>query len=79
MAESSRIDGPGDIGDVSVIGLQIPDNAPFQSSFEATVVTYHPNEWPLLNAYTARWYQTPGSSDYYGVVAPEERDAYYVD
>jgi hypothetical protein len=45
----------------------------------STVEKYHPNEWPLLNAYTARWYQTPGSSDYYGVVAPEERDAYYVD
>ena len=79
IGKEARNDGPGNIGHISAIRLQIPDNVPFQSSFEATVEKYHPNEWPLLNAYTARWYQTPGSTDYYGVVAPEERDGYYVD
>jgi len=71
--------GPGNIGHITMVRCQIPDNVPFQKSFESTVGKYHPNHWPLLNAYTACWYQSPGTSDYYGVVPASERTGYYVE
>lgn len=71
--------GPGNIGHITMVRHQIADNVPFQQSFEATVEKYHPNEWPLLNAYTASWYQSPGTRDYYGVVPASERTGYYID
>lgn len=49
---------------------KVPD--PFNSQ------KYHPNEWPLLNAYTAVWYQEPGVGDYYEAVPPEKRSGYFV-
>ena len=70
--------GPGNIGHITMVRWQIPDNVPFQKSFEATVEKYHPNEWPLLNAYTASWYQSPGTSDHYRAVPASERTGYYV-
>lgn len=72
----SHIDG--NIGHISALRWQIPDNVPFFESFEATIEKYHPNEWPLLNAYAASWYQTPGISDYYGEVPPSERSDYFI-
>jgi len=70
--------GPGNIGHINIVRWQIPDNVPFQKSFEATVEKYHPNQWPLLNAYTASWYQSPGTRDYYGAVPASERSGYYI-
>jgi hypothetical protein len=63
---------------ISLVRWQVPDDVPFQKSFEATVEKYHPNEWPLLNAYLACWYQEPGKPDYYKVVPVSERTGYYV-
>ena len=71
--------GPGNIGHITMVRWQIPDNIPFHSSFEAVIEKYHPNIWPLLNAYTASWYQTPGTGDYYGAVPASERTGYYID
>lgn len=70
--------GPGNIGHITMVRWQIPDNVPFQKSFEATVEKYHPNQWPLLNAYTASWYQTAGTEDYYTAVPASQRTGYYV-
>ena len=71
--------GPGNTGHISNVRWQIADNVPFQKSFEAVVEKYHPNSWPLLNAYLAAWYQTAGTEDYYGPVMPvEERSDYFV-
>jgi hypothetical protein len=70
--------GPGNIGHITMVRWQIPDNVPFQKSFEATVEKYHPNHWPLLNAYAASWYQTAGTEDYYGPVPASERTGYYI-
>ncbi len=70
--------GPGNIGHITMVRWQIPDNVPFRKSFEATVEKYHPNQWPLLNAYAASWYQTAGTEDYYEAVPASERTGYDV-
>ena len=70
--------GPGNIGHISNVRWQLADNVPFQKSFEAVIEKYHPNEWPLLNAYTVVWYQTAGKEDYYGVVPVKERSDYFI-
>lgn len=70
--------GPGNIGHITMVRWQIPDNVPFQKSFEATVEKYHPNEWPLLNAYAASWYQTAGTGDPYEAVPASQRTGYFV-
>ena len=70
--------GPGNIGHITMVRWQIADNVPFQKSFEATVEKYHPNNWPLLNAYAASWYQTAGTEDYYKAVPPSERSNYFI-
>jgi hypothetical protein len=70
--------GPGNIGHITMVRWQIADNVPFQKSFEATIEKYHPNHWPLLNAYAVSWYQTAGTTDLYGVVVPEERSDYFI-
>ena len=58
---------------------RLPIIVPFHKSFEATVEKYHANNWPLLNAYCAAWYQPAGTEDYYGPVMPvEERSDYFV-
>ena len=70
--------GPGNIGHIAMVRWQIADNVPFQKSFEAVIEKYHPNEWPLLNAYGVCWYQSAGTADYYGLVPAKERTGYYV-
>jgi hypothetical protein len=70
----------GNIGHISNVRWQVQDNVPFQKSFEATVEKYHPNSWPLLNAYTVAWYQEPGRpSPYSPVLDVKERSDYYVE
>jgi hypothetical protein len=70
-------EGPGNIGHIVNLRWQIPDNIPFQKSFEAVIEKYHPNEWPLLNAYTVSWYQSAGTDDHYQPVPVEDRTDYY--
>ena len=57
---------------------QIADNVPFQKSFEATIEKYHGNNWPLLYATTARWYQEPATEGPYQAVPLKQRVKYYV-
>ena len=66
------------LGHVSNNRFQIADNVPFQTSFEACMEKYHPNEWPLLYSCTAYWYQKAGQADPYGPVPAKERVDYYV-
>ena len=70
--------GPGNIGHIVNLRWQVPDNVPFLESFEATIEKYHPNAWPLLNAYTVCWYQEAGKPDYYKPRPLDARDSYYV-
>jgi hypothetical protein len=58
---------------------QVADNVPFQESFEAVIEKYHPNAWPLLNAYGVSWYQTAGTTDYYKIVPSDQRSGYFVE
>lgn len=71
-------DGPGNVGHITVARWQIPDNIPFNQSFEAVMEKYHGNNWPLLNAYGVSWYQTAGKADYYKEVPVKERVDYYL-
>lgn len=66
-------------GHVSNVRFQIADNVPFQRSFEAVIEKYHPNEWPLLYATTAYWYQAAGAVDKYGPVSRDQRMDYFVE
>jgi hypothetical protein len=65
------------LGHVSNNRFHIADNVPFQSSFEACMEKYHPNEWPLLYTCTPYWYQAPGERDPYAPVPAEEQVDYY--
>jgi len=78
IGKSAGRGGPGNIGHITMLRWQVPDNIPFQKSFEAVIEKYHPNEWPLLNAYAASWYQAPGTTDYYKPVPSSERSNYFV-
>jgi hypothetical protein len=69
---------PGNFGHITMLRWQVADNIPFQKSFEAVIEKYHPNEWPLLNAYAVSWYQTAGTDDYYKAVPPSERSNYFI-
>lgn len=64
-------------GHISVCRWQIADNIPFQKSFEACIEKYHDNNWPLLYAATAYWYQERHTEDSYAPVPVEERVGYY--
>ncbi|MBN2594898.1 MAG: DUF2961 domain-containing protein, partial [Sedimentisphaerales bacterium] len=63
-------------GHVSVNRWHITDNVPFQSSFEAAIEKYYPNERPTLYASTVYWYQVAGQSDPYELVPIEQRKGY---
>ena len=66
------------LGHVSNNRFQLADNVPFQKRFEAVMEKYHPNNWPLLYACTAYWYQAAGEVDLYQPVPAEQRVDYYV-
>jgi len=68
----------GNVGHIAVLRNQIADNVPFQKSFEATIEKYHGNNWPLLYATTARWYQEPATEGPYQAVPLKQRVKYYV-
>lgn len=65
-------------GHISMVRYHVMDNVPFQNKFEAVIEKYHGNNWPLLYATTAYWYQAPGIGDEYPAVLVAERSGYYV-
>lgn len=67
----------GNKGHVSVNRWHLVDNVPFQTSFEAAIEKYYPNNRPTLYASTAYWYLAPGGTDPYGPVGIKDRTAYY--
>ncbi|HUT09841.1 MAG TPA: glycoside hydrolase family 172 protein [Thermoguttaceae bacterium] len=67
------------LGHVSNNRFQLADNVPFQTRFEAVIEKYHPNNWPLLYACTAYWYQAAGEADWYRPVPVAQRVDYYVE
>jgi hypothetical protein len=68
----------GNVGHIAVVRCQTADNVPFHESFEATIEKYHGNNWPLLYATTARWYQAPATESPYQEVPLKKRAKYYV-
>jgi hypothetical protein len=67
----------GNRGHISVNRWHIADNVPFQTSFEAAIEKYYPNDRPTLYAATAYWYQAAGQSDPYEPVGVEQRTGYW--
>ncbi len=64
-------------GHVSVNRWHIPDNVPFQTSFEAAIEKYYPNDRPTLYAATTYWYQAAGQRDPYKPVDVAQRKGYW--
>ncbi len=65
-------------GHVSVNRWHIPDNIPFQTSYEAAIEKYYPNSKPTLYAATVYWYQAAGQKDPYEPVPVADRKGYWV-
>ncbi len=65
-------------GHQSVNRFQIPDNVPFQQSFDGYLEKYFPNYQPTLFAVTAYWYLSAGGVDPLGAVPVQDRHGYYV-
>jgi len=76
--ENQPLNKNDSLGHVSNNRFQLADNVPFQKRFEAVIEKYHPNNWPLLYACTAYWYQAAGETDLYRPVPAAERVDYYV-
>ena len=55
----------------------IPDSVPFQSSIEACIEKYFPNERTTLYAAEAFWYLNEGGTDPYGPVPVADRVGYW--
>ncbi|OHB79125.1 MAG: hypothetical protein A2Z25_17845, partial [Planctomycetes bacterium RBG_16_55_9] len=64
-------------GHVSVNRWHVTDNVPFQTSFEAAIEKYYPNNKPTLYASTVYWYQAAGQADPYEPVPVTERKGYW--
>ncbi len=67
----------GNRGHISVNRWHITDNVPFQTSLEAAIEKYYPNDRPTLYAATAYWYQAADQSDPYEPVGAEQRTGYW--
>jgi hypothetical protein len=65
------------LGHQSLLRWQVADNVPFQTSFEASMEKYYPNDWPTRFACVACWYLAPGGDDPHRAVPVEERTGYY--
>lgn len=63
-------------GHVCVNRWHVSDNVPFQTSFEAAIEKYFPNDRPTLYAAVAYWYLAPGQTDAYEEVPVGERIGY---
>jgi hypothetical protein len=55
----------------------IPDQIPFQTSFEGCIEKYFPNSAPDLRAATAYWYMAPGGTDPYLQLPVTDRISYF--
>jgi len=66
-------------GHVCVNRWHIPDNIPFQKSFEGAIEKYFPNKRPTLYASTVYWYLAPGGKDPYPPLPLSERVGYWDD
>lgn len=64
-------------GNVSVNRWHIADSVPFQTSFQADIEKYYPNDRPTLYACTSYWYQAPGEADPYKPVPVSQRVGYF--
>lgn len=60
-------------GHVSANRWHVPDDVPFERSFEAVIEKYFPNENPCAFAAVAFWYLAPGGHDPFGPVPVGER------
>lgn len=60
-------------GHVSANRWHVPDDVPFQRSFEGAIEKYFPDTNPCLWAAVAYWYLTPTGGDPFGPVPVEER------
>jgi len=58
--------------------FHIPDQIPFQTSFEGCIEKYFPNSAPDLRAVTAYWYMAPGGTDPYLQLPVTDRIPYFV-
>jgi hypothetical protein len=68
----------GNQGNVSVNRWHITDNVPFQTSFEACIEKYYPNDRPTLYACTSYFYLAAGQQDPYTTPVPVgDRTGYY--
>lgn len=65
------------LGHQSLLRWQVADNIPFQTSFEAYMEKYYPNDWPTRFACVTYWYLAPDGFDPHGPVAAEELTSYY--
>ena len=63
-------------GHIALNRWHIPDNVPFQESFEGTIEKYFPNSRPTLYACTACWYLAPGGDDPYRPQPVDRRVGY---
>lgn len=67
-------------GHISMSRFQIADNVPFQTSFEAVIEKYYPNQWNgnyTLYDTIVYWYQEANTEDTYKAVPVAERMGYY--
>jgi hypothetical protein len=67
----------GNRGHVCVNRWHITDNVPFQTSFDAFIEKYYPNNKPTLYALVAYWYLAPGQEDAYDEAPVADRTGYY--
>jgi hypothetical protein len=67
----------GNTGHIVNSRWHIADNVPFRQSFEGCLEKYHGDNWPLLYAATAFWYQAPGAADSYKPLPLAERCDYF--
>ena len=66
-------------GSISLNRWHIPDNVPFQKSFEGAIEKYWDNQHPCQYAAVAYWYLAPGQADAYEPTEPvAERTDYQV-
>jgi hypothetical protein len=65
-------------GHISVNRWHIPDNVPFQKTFEGCIEKYYPNQRPTLYAATTYWYLSAGGMDPYRAVPLDQRVGYWV-
>jgi hypothetical protein len=68
----------GSRGHISVNRWHIPDNVPFQKSFEGCLEKYYPNGRPTLYAATAYWYLSADGKDPYQPAPLKERVGYWI-